>query len=107
MALEQQTVWIGLAYTVPLAGSAQELSGLTGGFGFVAMRASSIDEAVALLRAELAETGSDLVGFEWISRLQDYDQALGLTNAALVEKLSDHPVQFNQFHWHPEHSKLC
>ena len=107
MALELQTVWIGLAYTIPLAGSDQESRGLSGGFGFAAMRASSIDEAVRLLRAALAEGGSDLVGFEWIGRLQDHDQALSHNNAALVEKLDDHPVQFDEFDWHPQHSGLC
>jgi hypothetical protein len=107
MALELQTVWIGLAYSIPLAGSDQERRGLTGGFGFAAMRAPSIDEAVALLRAALAEGGSELVGFEWIGRLQDHHQPLSQTNAALVEKLRDHPVQFDEFHWHPQHSRLC
>lgn len=102
---QQQTVWVGVASIAPLDGSEHQRKGLTGGYGFVAVRALTIEEAVRLLMSELAEGGSDLIGFEWISRLQDYDQDLNQRTADLIKKLDDYPVQFKDFHWHKEESK--
>lgn len=96
------TIWIGVASVIPLAGSEHQRQGLSSGYGFVAMRAETIEEAVKALRIELLEGGSDLTGFEWVSRIQDYDQILNAKNANLVKKLDDYPVQFSCFHWHTE-----
>lgn len=102
MTAEAQTTWIGLAVVVPLDGSDQKRKGLEGGYGFVAFRASTIDEGVKLLRLELAEGGAGLVGFDWLSRLQDDEHHLNETNAMLIKRLDNYPVQFHDFHWHDE-----
>lgn len=102
MNSEVQTTWIGLALVIPLDGSVQKRSGLKGGYGFVAFRAETIEEGIKCLRLELAEGGADLVGFDWLSRLQDNEHDLEGDNAGLVERLDQYPIQFHNFHWHSE-----
>lgn len=102
MIPDHKTVWIGVASVVPLEGSEHQRGGLSGGYGFVAMLAPTIEEAVRLLKVELAEGGTDLIGFEWMIRMQEYDDTLNTQNADLVKGLNDYPVQFSDFHWHAE-----
>ncbi|HEX8241752.1 MAG TPA: hypothetical protein VF574_18600 [Allosphingosinicella sp.] len=105
MSIEVQTTWIGLALVAPLDGSEQQSRGLKGGYGFVAYRADTIEDGIKSLRLELAEGGTDLVGFDWLSRLQDDEHELNEANAALVDRLDQYPVQFHDFHWHSESVK--
>ena len=105
MTSDHDTIWIAVASVAPLDGSEHQRVGLSDGYGFVAIRAPTIEEAVKLLRLELAEGGSDLIGFEWISRLQDYEETLNPKSADLVSKLEEYPVQFSDFHWHHEKTR--
>ena len=100
MTDNHQTIWIGSASLAPLPGSSYEMEGLKGGFGFVAVRATNIEEATKILRLELAEGGSELIGFEWLSRLEDYDQDLDQERATLVGRVNEYPVQFSTIHWY-------
>lgn len=105
MTSDHETIWIGVASIAPLDGSEHQREGLSEGYGFVAIVASTIEEAVRILRIELAEGGSELIGFEWLSRIQEYEESLNPKNADLVKRLKDYPVQFSDFHWHADKPK--
>ena len=99
---DEETTWVGVAYVIPTENSNQKLEGLIGGYGFVAVRSQCIEEAVGLLRRELAEGGSDLVGFDWFHRLQDNERSLESLDEELVGQIDIYPVQFRDFHWFSE-----
>lgn len=92
-------VWVGVAYVIPVLGSEQDRSGLKGGYGFVAFKADDLVNGVQSLRIELAEGGSDLVGFEWLHRVEDNDRALKESDFELLQRLDTYPIQFREFDW--------
>lgn len=96
--LDAQT-WVGMAFVVPVLGSEQDKSGLKGGYGFVAYRDRGFIEGLKILKAELAEGGSDLVGFEWLHRIEDNERELRASDLELIERLDSYPVQFHEFDW--------
>lgn len=94
-----QTTWVGVCCVVPEEGSFQQRRGLQAGYGFVAFRSLSIASGVESLAFELADGGTRLVGFEWLSRLEDNERDLTASDLQLIEKLKDYPVQFYEIHW--------
>jgi hypothetical protein len=69
-----------------------------GGVGLVACLAESIELAVKLISKEFAENGSLLIGFDWISRLAEYNQPLTEYAQQLIDRLGAYPVQFDNVH---------
>ena len=97
-----ETTWVGVASVLPKVGSFQEKRGLIGGYGFVTFRNQSLLKGIAHLSKELLKGGTELVGFEWLCRLQDNERQLLDSDFELIEKLDSYPVQFCDIHWFRE-----
>lgn len=98
-SISGESTWVGVAYVIPEKGSFHGRRGLLGGYGFVTFRNSSLSEGVKALANELSEGGTQVVGFEWLSRLEDNERELTVLDQDLINKLAEYPIQFQEIHW--------
>ena len=104
--MQADRIWLGMTHVLPRPGSEHEHEGRIGGYGLVVFTAADLREGVSLLWDELQENGSTLIGFEWLSRLDHYEEKLSDYASGLLDRLETYPIQFQEFDWYLSESGL-
>lgn len=94
-----ETIWVGTAYVIPAEHSPLEKAGFIGGYAFVAFRSENIAFGVSALCDEFRMGDTVVVGFEWLSRLEDNERTLLEGDYELIGSTANYPVQFRDVHW--------